>query len=63
MLKDSKVNKKMIKYWDYLREYKKLKHEILNSVNKVFESGILLFGQELKNLRKIFVNLIIQNMA
>ena len=31
----------MIKYWDYLREYKKLKHEILNSVNKVFESGNL----------------------
>jgi len=24
----------MIKYWDYLREYKKLKREILNSVNK-----------------------------
>ena len=47
ILKDSKVNKKMIKYWDYLREYKKLKHVILNSVNKVFESGTLLFGQEL----------------
>ena len=28
----------MIKSWDYLREYKKLKREILNSVNKVFES-------------------------
>jgi hypothetical protein len=47
LLKDSKINKKMIKYWDYLREYKKLKHVILNSVNKVFESGTLLFGQEL----------------
>jgi len=40
----------MIKYWDYLHEYKKLKREILNSVNKVFESGTLLFGEELKKL-------------
>ena len=54
ILKDSKVNKKMIKYWDYLREYKKLKREILNSVNKVFESGTLLFGQELIKFEKNF---------
>ena len=44
----------MIKYWDYLREYKKLKREILNSVNKVFESGTLLFGEELKKFEKNF---------
>ena len=44
----------MIKYWDYLSEYKKLKREILNSVNKVFESGTLLFGQELKKFEKNF---------
>ena len=44
----------MIKYWDYLREYKKLKREILNSVNKVFESGTLLFGQELIKFEKNF---------
>jgi len=50
LLQDLKVNKKMIKYWDYLREYRKLKREILNSVNKVFESGTLLFGEELKKL-------------
>jgi hypothetical protein len=30
----------MIKYRDYFREYKKLKREILNSVNKVFENGM-----------------------
>ena len=30
----------MIKYRDYFREYKKLKQEILNSVNKVFENGM-----------------------
>ena len=33
----------MIKYWNYLNEYKKLKREILISVNKVFDSGTLLF--------------------
>ncbi len=44
----------MIKSWDYLREYKKLKREILNSVNKVFESGTLLFGRELKKFEKNF---------
>ena len=44
----------MIKYWDYLHEYKKLKHEILNSVNKVFESGTLIFGKELKKFEKNF---------
>ncbi len=54
ILKDSKVNKKMIKYWDYLREYKKLKREILNSVNKVFKSGTLFFGQELIKFEKNF---------
>ena len=44
----------MTKYWDYLREYRKLKREILNSINKVFESGTLLFGQELKKFEKNF---------
>ena len=44
----------MIKYWDYLQEYKELKYEILNSINKVFKSGTLLFGQELKKFEKNF---------
>ncbi len=44
----------MIKYWNYLNEYKKLKREILNSVNKVFDSGTLLFGNELKKFEKNF---------
>ena len=30
----------MIKYCDYFREYRKHKREILNSVNKIFESEI-----------------------
>ena len=44
----------MIKYWEYLREYRKLKHKILSSVNKVFESGTLIFGQELEKFEKNF---------
>jgi len=42
LLEDLKIYEKMIKYRDYFREYKKLKQKILNSVNKVFESGTLL---------------------
>ncbi len=44
----------MIKYWDYLREYKKEKKNILNSVDKVFKSGTLLLGNELKKFEKNF---------
>ena len=29
----------MIQYWNYLREYKNQKKNILNSVDKVFQSG------------------------
>ena len=38
----------MIQYWNYLREYNSNK-KILNTVNKVFKSGTLLLGKELKN--------------
>tara|TARA_Y100000741_G_scaffold364951_1_gene357986 strand:+ start:4358 stop:5482 length:1125 start_codon:yes stop_codon:yes gene_type:complete len=41
----------MIKYWNYLREYNNDK-KILNSVNKVFKSGTLLLGNQLKNFEK-----------
>jgi len=40
LLEDLKIYEKMIKYYDCLHEYKKLKKEILNSVNKVFENGM-----------------------
>ena len=53
----------MIKYWDYLREYKKLKREILNSVNKVFESGTLLFGEELKKFAHGYSSLAKENIV
>ena len=38
LLEDLEIYEKMIKYRDYFHEYRKLKREILNSVNKVFES-------------------------
>jgi len=44
----------MIKYWDYSKEYKRFRRKILDSVNKVFSSGTLLFGNELKKFEKNF---------
>jgi dTDP-3-amino-2,3,6-trideoxy-4-keto-D-glucose/dTDP-3-amino-3,4,6-trideoxy-alpha-D-glucose/dTDP-2,6-dideoxy-D-kanosamine transaminase len=41
----------MIEYWNYLREYNSNK-KILNAVNKVFKSGTLLLGNELKKFEK-----------
>jgi len=38
----------MIQYWNYLDEYKIEKKKILNSIDKVFKSGTLLLGDELK---------------
>ena len=45
----------MIQYWNYLREYKNLKKNILNSVDKIFQSGTLLLGNELKKFEKKFI--------
>tara|TARA_B110000003_G_C16640928_1_gene530153 strand:+ start:2007 stop:3134 length:1128 start_codon:yes stop_codon:yes gene_type:complete len=42
----------MIQYWNYLNEYKIEKKRILNSVDKVFKSGTLLLGNELKKFEK-----------
>jgi len=42
----------MIPYWNYLREYKTNNKKILSSVNRVFKSGTLLLGKELKNFEK-----------
>jgi len=44
----------MIQYWNYLREYKNQKKNVLNSVDKVFQSGTLFFENELKILIKYF---------
>ena len=42
----------MIQYWNYLREYKNLKKNILNSIDKIFQGGTLLLGNELKKFEK-----------
>ena len=42
----------MIQYWNYLNEYKAEKKKILNLVDKVFKSGTLLLGNELKIFEK-----------
>ena len=44
----------MIQYWSYLREYKSLKKKILDSVDKIFQSGTLILGDELKKFEKNF---------
>jgi hypothetical protein len=42
----------MIQYWNYLCKYKNLKKNILNSVDKIFQGGTLLLGNELKKFEK-----------
>tara|TARA_B110001452_G_scaffold198287_1_gene168233 strand:+ start:1378 stop:2505 length:1128 start_codon:yes stop_codon:yes gene_type:complete len=42
----------MIQYWNYLKEYNIEKKKFLSSVDKVFKSGTLLLGDELKKFEK-----------
>ena len=46
----------MIKVWDYKKEYQNEKEEILSAVEKVFESGTLVFGPHLEEFEKKFAN-------
>ena len=43
-----------IKVWDYLEEYRLLKPQILQVVNKVFSSGQLILGPNVKHFEKNF---------
>jgi len=43
-----------INVWSYHVEYKKLKNSILSEVNKVFSSGHLILGKNVKNLESNF---------
>ena len=45
----------MIKPWDYLNEYKKKRKSFLNSIDKVFKSGKLFFGEELSKFEYSFI--------
>ena len=43
-----------VKVWNYLEEYKEEKDEIINAIERVFESGTLIFGDNLKNFEDEF---------
>ena len=44
----------MIKVWDYLKEYKELRTEILDAVDQVFKNGVLIFGPKLEEFENKF---------
>ena len=44
----------MIKVWDYLKEYKLLREEILSAVDDVFKNGTLIFGPKLDEFEEKF---------
>ena len=44
----------MIKAWNYLNEYKKIRFKILKSINRTFSSGYLILGPEVKLFEKRF---------
>ena len=45
----------MIKFWSYIREYKKIRKEILNKLDKTILKGSIFFGTELNNFEKKFI--------
>ncbi len=44
----------MIKVWDYKKEYELLRDDILDAVDKVFKSGILIFGPNVEEFEEKF---------
>ena len=47
----------MIKPWSYEKEYLFLRKKILRSLDKVFKSNMLFFGNELKSFEKKFIKI------
>ena len=47
----------MIKPWSYEKEYRFLRKKILRSLDKVFKSNKLFFGNELKTFEKEFIKI------
>tara|TARA_B100001057_G_scaffold500613_1_gene616666 strand:+ start:1904 stop:3034 length:1131 start_codon:yes stop_codon:yes gene_type:complete len=45
----------MIKFWNYTREYKKIRKEILDKLDKTIIKGNIFFGAELDNFEKKFI--------
>jgi len=48
----------LIKSWDYLKEYKKIKRNLLINIDKTFSSGNLILGPEVQKFEKNFTNFI-----
>ena len=44
----------MIKTWNYINEYKKIKSKIIKSIDKSLGSGFLILGPQLKTFEKNF---------
>ena len=44
----------MIKVWDYKKEYQLLRDDILEAVDNVFKSGVLIFGPNVEEFEKKF---------
>ena len=42
----------MIKVWDYKKEYELLREDILDAVDSVFRSGILVSGPKIEEFEK-----------
>tara|TARA_B110000285_G_C15063154_1_gene583555 strand:+ start:386 stop:1510 length:1125 start_codon:yes stop_codon:yes gene_type:complete len=45
----------MIDFWSYKKEYKILKKEILNSIDKTFSNGVIFFGKNLISFENNFI--------
>ena len=45
----------MIKFWNYTREYKLLRKEIITKVDKTISKGVTFFGNELKSFESNFL--------
>ncbi len=46
----------MIRFWSYKRELKRYKKTINQKINKSLNSGLIFFGEELKEFEKKFIN-------
>ena len=52
----------MIKPWDYINEYKKIKSKIIKSIDSSLSSGFLILGPQLDLFEKNFQNLLEQHL-
>ena len=51
----------MIKPWDYINEYKKIKSKIIKSIDSSLSSGFLILGPQLDLFEKKFSKFIVRS--